>query len=91
MRLFFTETPSPGDPLLWFTLMMGLLAGFLTLIPWNLWIAYRGAAGGTRQLSSGAEPLGSAGDSLTLRNAWYLAIASFALYLGTAYATFMKM
>jgi hypothetical protein len=91
VRLFFTETPTPGDPLLWFTLMMGVMAGFLALIPWNLWIAYRGAAGGIRQLSIGAEPLGSAGDSLTLRNAWYLAIASFALYLGTVYATFMKM
>jgi hypothetical protein len=91
VRLFFTETPTPGDPLLWFTLMMGLLAGLVALIPWNLWIAYRDAAGGIRQLSSGAEPLGSAGDSLSLRNAWYLAIASFALYLGTVYATFMKM
>jgi len=91
IRLFFTEMPGIGDPLLWFTLMMGVLASFLALIPWNLWIAYRGAAGGIRQLSSGAEPLGSAGDSLTLRNAWYLAIASFALYLGTVYATFMKM
>jgi hypothetical protein len=89
-KLFFTEVGGP-DPLLLFTLMMGFLAGFVALIPWNLWIAYRGAAGGIRQLSSGAEPLGSAGDSLTLRNAWYLAIASFALYLGTVYATFMKM
>jgi hypothetical protein len=71
--------------------MMGFLAGFVALIPWNLWIAYRGADGGIRQLSPGAEPLGSAGDSLTLRNAWYLAIASFALYLATVYATFMKM
>ncbi|HSR34064.1 MAG TPA: DUF4396 domain-containing protein [Anaerolineae bacterium] len=91
VRLFFTEMAGIGDPLLWFTLMMGLLAGLVALIPWNLWIAYRGAAEGIRQLSSGAEPLGSAGDSLTLRNAWYLAIASFALYLGTVYATFMKM
>ncbi|HEY69239.1 MAG TPA: DUF4396 domain-containing protein [Anaerolineae bacterium] len=91
VRLFFTEMPGIGDPLLWFTLMMGLLAGFVALIPWNLWIAYRGAAGETQPLSSGGEPIGSAGDSLTLRNAWYLAIASFALYLGTLYLTFMKM
>jgi hypothetical protein len=91
VRLFFTETPGPGDPLLWFTLMMGVTAGFLTLIPLNMWISYRGAAGEVRQMSSGGEPIGSAGDSLTLRNAWYLAIASLALYLGTAHATFMKM
>jgi hypothetical protein len=91
VRLFFTETPGPGEPLLWFTLLMGVVAGFLTLIPLNMWISYRGATGEGRQLSSGGEPIGAAGDSLTLRNAWYLAIASFALYLGAVYATFMKM
>lgn len=91
VRLFFTEMPGIGDPLLWFTLMMGALAGFLALIPLNLWITHRGAAGGIRLLSSGAEPIGAAGDALTLRNAWYLAIASLALYLGTVYATFMNM
>jgi hypothetical protein len=91
VRLFFTETPSPGDPLLWFTLMMGVVAGFLTLIPLDMWISYRGATGEVRQLSSGGEPIGAAGDSLTLRNSWYLAIVSFALCLGTIYAAFMKM
>jgi hypothetical protein len=91
VRLFFTEMPGIGDPLLWFTLMMGALAGFLMLIPLNLWITYRGATGGIRLLSSGTEPIGAAGDALTLRNAWYLAIASLALYLGTVYVTFMKM
>jgi len=91
VRVFFTEMVGPGNPLLWFTLMMGLLAGFVALIPWNLWMAYRGVSGGILQLSSGAEPIGAAGDFLTLRNAWYLAIASFALYLSTVYATFMKM
>jgi hypothetical protein len=91
IRVFFTAEPGGPDPLLWFTLMMGILAGLVALIPWNLWIAYRGADGGNRQLSSGAEPLGSAGDLLTLRNAWYLALASFALFLGAVYATFMKM
>lgn len=89
--LFFTEMPGIGDPLLWFTLIIGVLAGFLALIPLNLWITYRGAAGGIRLLSSGAEPIGAAGDALTLRNAWYLAIASLALYLGTVYAIFMRM
>jgi hypothetical protein len=83
--------PVIGDPLMWFSLLMGVVAGFLTLIPWNLWMTYRSAAGGVQQLSSGAEPIGTAGDSLTLRNAWYLAIASFMLYLGTLYLTFMKM
>jgi hypothetical protein len=91
VKLFFTEEVGGPDPLLLFTLMMGILAGFVALIPWNLWIAYRGADGGIRQLSSGAEPLGSAGDWLTLRNAWYLAIASFLLYLGSVYGTFLKM
>lgn len=91
VNIFFTEMPGIGDPLLWFTLLMGAMAGFLTLIPLNMWITYRGAAGGIQQLSSGAEPIGAAGDSLTLRNAWYLAIASFALFLGTLYLTFMKM
>jgi predicted choloylglycine hydrolase len=91
VRLFFTETPGPGDPLLWFTLMMGAAAGFLTLIPLNMWISYRGATGEVRQLSSGGEPIGAAGDSLTLRNAWYLALASFALYLGTVYLALRKL
>ncbi len=90
LRLFITEEPGP-DPLLWFTLMMGFLAGLVALIPWNLWIAYRSTDGEKRQLSPSAEPLGSAGDSLTPRNSWYFAIASFALYLGSVYATFMKM
>jgi len=89
--LFFTEMPGIGDPLLWFTLMVGILAGFLALIPLNLWISYRGAAGEIQLLSSGAEPVVAAGDTLALKNAWYLAIVSFALYLGTVYATFMKM
>lgn len=91
MRLFFTETIGPGEPLLWFTLMMGVAAGFLALIPFNMWISYRSASGEARQVSSGTEPLGCAGDSLNIRNAWYLAFASFAMYLGTVYATFMKM
>jgi predicted choloylglycine hydrolase len=91
VRLFFTETPGPGEPLFWFTLMMGVVAGFLTLIPLNMWISYRGATGEVRQLSSGGEPLGAAGDSLTLRNAWYLALASFALYLGTVYLALRKL
>jgi hypothetical protein len=88
-RFYFTEIP--GVELFLFALMMGFLAGFVALIPWNLWLAYRSAEEGIHQLSPGAEPLGSAGDSLNLRNAWYLALASFALYLGTVYATFMKM
>ena len=91
IKVFFTEEVGGPDPLLLFTLMMGILAGFVALIPWNLWIAYRSADGGIRQLSSGAEPLGSAGDWLTLRNSWYLAIASFLLYLGSVYGTFLKM
>ncbi len=91
VKVFFTEMPIIGDPLLWFTLMMGVLAGFLTLIPFNLWMIYRTTAGGVQQMSSGAEPIGAAGDSLTIRNAWYLAVASFMLYLGALYLTFMKM
>jgi hypothetical protein len=91
VRVFFTEMPVIGDPLMWFSLLMGVVAGFLTLIPWNLWMTYRSAAGGVQQLSSGAEPIGTGGDSLTLENAWYLAIASFALYLGALYLTFMRM
>jgi hypothetical protein len=91
VQLIFTEIPGPGDPLLWFTLMMGVAAGFLMLIPLNLWISYRGAAGDLRIMSSGGEPIGAAGDSLTIRNAWYLVIASFALYLGAVYLSFMKM
>jgi hypothetical protein len=91
LRLFVTETLNPGDPLLWFTLMMGVAAGFLALIPLNMWICYRGAAGEVRQLSSGGEPIGAAGDSLTLRNAWYLVLASLTIYLGSVYLTFMKM
>jgi len=90
VRLFFSENPGIVPPLLWFTLMMGFAAGFVALIPLNLWITYRGAAGEVRLLSSGAEPIGAAGDSLTLRKAWYLAIASVALYLGSVYVTFLK-
>jgi hypothetical protein len=88
-RLYFTDMP--GVELFLFTFMIGFLAGFVALIPWNLWLANRSAEKGKHQLSPGAEPLGSAGDWLTIRNAWHLAIVSFLLFLGSDYATFLKI
>ena len=89
IRFYFTDMP--GVELFLFTFMIGFLAGFVALIPWNLWLANRSAEEGKHPLSPGAEPLGSAGDWLTIRNAWYITIISFLLFLGSDYATFLKI
>jgi len=83
----FMSTPSATDPLLWFLLMMGVLGGSLSLFPLNIWLAYRRGAREALQAPHSGDPIGVAGDLLTFRNAWYLALLSFALYLGSIWFT----
>jgi hypothetical protein len=90
-NVLFFSTPSFTNPLLWSLLLVGVLAGFLSLFPLNVWTAYRRGDHEALQAPSSGEPIGAAGDLLTFRNAWYVALLSFAFYLGSVWFTISNM
>lgn len=87
----FLSSPSFSDPLMWFLFAVGVLAGFISLLPLNILIAHRPGAKETPHVLRTGEPVGVAGDSLTIRNAWYLALFSFAIFLISIWLTISNM
>jgi hypothetical protein len=70
---------------------MGVMAGFIALLPLNIWLAYRRGTKEIPHVLPTGEPVGVIGDVLAERNAWYLAVSSFLLFLGAIWLTISKM
>jgi hypothetical protein len=90
-NIFFVSTPSFSDPLMWFVFAMGILAGFISLLPLNIWLAFRDGSKDLPLALQSGEPVGLTGDQLTPRYGWFLALLSFSLFMVSVWLTISNM